>query len=171
MILRSFFPSTRSNLEKWYKLSNLRLLALIVISVQFRAVPLLVSGRRYLEPIDLFLHDPTGTEMARWTARNAVSGPIHVSYHLASETPIGKWRLSANTRRHKQQSQLGVHVVKYEAVGFEVRVWMPRSVVPMDDGLKGWIEAKRLGDGAPINGRLVLTATLSSHNGIPFFRN
>ena len=62
------------------------------------------------------------TEMARWTARNAVSGPIHVSYHLASETPVGKWRLSANTRSNKQAnpSQLRLPVVKYEPVGFEV---------------------------------------------------
>ena len=60
--------------------------------------------------------------MARWTARNAVSGPIHVSYHLASETPVGKWRLSANTRSNKQAnpSQLRLPVVKYEPVGFEV---------------------------------------------------
>ena len=29
-------------------------------SVQFRAVPLLVSGRRFMEPIDLFLHNPSG---------------------------------------------------------------------------------------------------------------
>ena len=71
---------------------------IINFPVRFRAVPLLASGRRFLDPIDIFLHDPSGIEMARWTARNAVSGPIHVSYHLASETPVGKWRLSATSR-------------------------------------------------------------------------
>ena len=128
---------------------------------------MLASGRRFLEPIDLFLHDPSGLEMARWTARNAVSGPIHVSYHLASETPIGKWRLSANTRSNKQgkPSQLKLPVVKYEPVGFEVRIWMPSTIVPMDKELMGWIQAKRLGDGVPVYGQLKIHAKLISHKG------
>ena len=73
---------------------------------------MLASGRRFLEPIDLFLYDPSGLEMARWTARNAVSGPIHINYHLASETPVGKWKLSAKMRSYKQgkPSQLNIKV-------------------------------------------------------------
>ena len=130
--------------------------------VRFRAVPLLASGRRFLDPIDIFLHDPSGIEMARWTARNAVSGPIHVSYHLASETPVGKWRLSASSRSSRPASHLSLPVVKYEPIGFEVRIWMPASVIPMDNGLRGWIEAKRLGDGLPIFGQLRLTAKVKS---------
>lgn len=120
-----------------------------------------------MEPIDLFLHDPNGMEMARWTARNAVSGPIHVSYHLASETPLGKWRLSANTRSRAagKSSQLQLPVVKYDPMGFEVRIWMPSTIVPMDNGLKGWIEASRLGDEVPIVGKLKLSAKLSTHKG------
>ena len=130
--------------------------------VRFRAVPLLANGRRFLDPIDIFLHDPSGIEMARWTARNAVSGPIHVSYHLASETPVGKWRLSASSRSSRPASHLSLPVVKYEPIGFEVRIWMPASVIPMDNGLRGWIEAKRLGDGLPIFGQLRLTAKVKS---------
>ena len=133
--------------------------------VRFRAVPLLASGRRFLDPIDIFLHDPSGIEMARWTARNAVSGPIHVSYHLASETPVGKWRLSASSRSSRPASHLSLPVVKYEPIGFEVRIWMPASVIPMDNGLRGWIEAKRLGDGVPIFGQLTLTAKLKDDKG------
>ena len=135
--------------------------------MQFRAVPLLASGRRFLEPIDLFLYDPSGLEMARWTARNAVSGPIHINYHLASETPVGKWRLLAKMRSYKQgkPSQLNFMVVKYEPVGFEVRIWMPSTILPMDDGLAGWIEAKRLGDEAPIFGSLTVKAKILRSRG------
>ena len=86
--------------------------------MQFRAVPLLSNGHRYLDPIDLFLHGPSGLEMARWTARNAVSGPIHVQYRLASETPIGQWRLSASTRSSRPQPRsLKIHVMEYHPVG------------------------------------------------------
>ena len=138
---------------------------IINFPVRFRAVPLLASGRRFLDPIDIFLHDPSGIEMARWTARNAVSGPIHVSYHLASETPVGKWRLSASSRSSRPASHLSLPVVKYEPIGFEVRIWMPASVIPMDNGLSGWIEAKRLGDGVPILGQLTLTAKLKNDKG------
>ena len=103
--------------------------------------------------------------MARWT-RNAVSGPIHVSYHLASETPVGKWRLSAHPRLKRHRSgRLNLPVVKYEPVGFEVRLWMPSSLLPMDGGLIGWIEAKRLGDGIPVIGRLQLHTKLTSQKG------
>ena len=35
----------------------------------------------------------------------------------------------------------------------------------MDRGLKGWIEAKRLGDGVPVVGRLELHAKLVSRKG------
>lgn len=128
---------------------------------------MLANGRRYIEPIDVFLHDPSGIEMARWTARNAVSGPIHVSYHLAGETPVGKWRLSANTRSRQLvgTSQLKLPVVRYQPMGFEVRIWMPSTIVPMDNGLMGWIEAKRLGDELPIFGKLRMSAKLSSHKG------
>ena len=81
---------------------------------------MLASGRRFLEPIDLFLYDPSGLEMARWTARNAVSGPIHINYHLASETPVGKWKLSAKMRSYKQgkPSQLNIKVNMSKAAEF-----------------------------------------------------
>ena len=120
-----------------------------------------------MEPIDLFLHGPSGLEMAHWPARNAVSGPIHVNYHLAEETPVGKWRLSASTRSRKSSNrgktnQLRLEVVKYEPVGFEARLWMPTSSVPMDNGLAGWIEANRIGDGVPIFGSLRIEAKFTS---------
>ena len=133
--------------------------------MQFRVVPLLSNGHRYLDPIDLFLHDPSGLEIARWTARNAVSGPIHVQYVLASETPIGTWRLSARTRTSRSQPRsLRIQVAKYRPVGFEVQLWMPSSLVPMDNGLHGWIKAKRIGDEAPIFGSLRIEATLRTRN-------
>ena len=58
-----------------------------------------------------------------------------------------------------------IKVVKYEPVGFEVRLWMPSTILPMDDGLAGWIEAKRLGDGVPIYGQIRIDAKLISHKG------
>ena len=135
--------------------------------MQFRVVPLLSNGHRYLDPVDIFLHEPSGLEMARWPARNAVSGPILVKYRLASETPLGQWRLSASTRSTSRSSSsfsqpesLKIHVVNYQPIGFEVQVHMPSSVVPMDNGLYGWIEAKRLGDEAPIFGSLTVKAKI-----------
>ena len=145
-----------------------------LISVQFRIVPLLSNGHRYLDPVDIFLHEPSGLEMARWPARNAVSGPIHVKYRLASETPLGQWRLSASTRSRSSSSRsssppqpesLKIHVVNYQPIGFEVQVHMPSSVVPMDNGLYGWIEAKRLGDEAPIFGSLTVKAKILRSRG------
>ena len=133
--------------------------------MQFRAVPLLSNGHRYMDPIDLYLHDPSGLEMARWTARNAVSGPIHVQYRLASETPKGHWSLTASTRTSRPQPRsLKIQVVNYKPVGFEVELRMPSSLIPMDNGLLGWIEAKRLGDEAPILGSLTLKAKLSTRS-------
>ncbi len=139
-------------------------------------MPLRSDGRRWLEPIDLFLHNPEGIEMARWTARNAASGPIHVSYDLASQTLQGKWRLSANARpsplrssdigAKRKRSVLEFEVAFYDPVGFETRVWMPNSVVPSDGGLRGWVRAKRLGDSAPIVGKVELRAKLNSFNGL-----
>ncbi len=135
-------------------------------------MPLRSDGRRWLEPIDLFLHNPEGIEMARWTARNAASGPIHVSYDLASRTLEGKWRLSAKARpsdansRKRKRSVLEFEVTFYDPVGFETRVWMPNSVVPSDGGLRGWVRAKRLGDSAPIVGKVELRAKLNSFNGL-----
>ena len=90
----------RTNSEEEFLSSNNQ--CTLTFLTFFWAVPLLASGRRFLEPIDLFLYDPSGLEMARWTARNAVSGPIHINYHLASETPVGKWKLSAKMRSYKQ---------------------------------------------------------------------
>ena len=80
-------------------------------------MPLLASGRRYLESIDVFLQDPSGIEMARWT-RNAVSGPIHVSYHLASETPVGKWRLSAYPKLKQQRRHVAMAHTQRLLVGY-----------------------------------------------------
>ena len=137
--------------------------------MQFRIVPLLSNGHRYLDPVDIFLHEPSGLEMARWPARNAVSGPILVKYRLASETPLGQWRLSASTRSTSRSSSqpesLKIHVVNYQPIGFEVQVHMPSSVVPMDNGLYGWIEAKRLGDEAPIFGSLTVKAKILRSRG------
>ena len=42
---------------------------------------------------------------------------------------------------------------------------MPSTIVPMDNGLAGWIEAKRLGDGVPIYGQIRIDAKLISHKG------
>ena len=52
--------------------------------------------------------------------------------------------------------------MKYEPVGFELRIWMPSTVVPMDRGLSGSIEAIRIGDGLPIFGSLSIDAKVSS---------
>ena len=137
--------------------------------MQFRIVPLLSNSHRYLDPVDIFLHEPSGLEMARWPARNAVSGPILVKYRLASETPLGQWRLSASTRSTSRSSSqpesLKIHVVNYQPIGFEVQVHMPSSVVPMDNGLYGWIEAKRLGDEAPMFGSLTVKAKILRSRG------
>ena len=98
----------------------------------FWAVPLLASGRRFLEPIDLFLYDPSGLEMARWTARNAVSGPIHINYHLASETPVGKWKLSAKMRSFKlgKPSQLNIKVNMSKVAEFHGIFSKTKTMIP-----------------------------------------
>ena len=46
--------------------------------VRIRAIPIRSDARPWLEPVDLFLNDPRGMEMARWSARSAANGPIQV---------------------------------------------------------------------------------------------
>lgn len=50
----------------------------LLFVVRIRAIPVGLGARPWLEPIDLFLHDPRGMEISRWTARSAASGPIQV---------------------------------------------------------------------------------------------
>ncbi len=52
-----------------------------MFQVRIRAIPIRADARPWLEPIDLYLNDPRGMEMARWSARSAANGPIQV-YHL-----------------------------------------------------------------------------------------
>ena len=65
-------------------MDNLRWLAFYCFTVRIRAIPIRSDARPWLEPVDLFLNDPRGMEMARWSARSAANGPIQVLVRFES---------------------------------------------------------------------------------------
>ena len=134
-----------------------------------RAIPISKDGRLWLEPLDVYLHNPRGDEMRRWPARNAANGPIELEYPLGDPTIIGTWVVAASVRNSAspdKRFRKTFHVMNHSPTGFEIQVSLNSwFVVPSDEEVSGFIKAfTTIGGQIPVHGLLSIEAILTSES-------
>ena len=134
---------------------------MINLAVRMRATPVGSDGRLWLEPVDIFLHNPRGEEMRRWPTRNAANGPIEVEFPLGNPTLYGEWSVSASARTPAKFTKK-FQVLEYNPVGFELEVKLSSGpIVAGDEGLSGTVQGFSTIGSVPTRGVLTMTAIMS----------
>ena len=91
--------------------------------MRIRATPIGSDGRLWLDPGDIYLHNPLGDPMRRWPMRNAAHGPIEVEYPLGDPTLTGQWTVVASARGSSSRAKFTkkIQVVDYRYTGISKR--------------------------------------------------
>nr|XP_033794268.1 CD109 antigen-like [Geotrypetes seraphini] len=109
---------------------------------------------------DIYIRDPSGNLIQQWLNVMTNRGVISKEFRLSDNTPLGEWKITANTKERFRSTEKPFTVTEYGLPGFEVTVTSPYVYVASKQGdLTGTVTAKYI-SGKKVKGNVTITLRL-----------